>query len=353
MPAFPDRAGYVAHGTTVIEENSTVKRATIQDVAAAADVSTATVSRVLNGTTAVSPETETRVRAAVAALDYTPNALTRGVFAGRSNTIGAIIRDIRSPFYFDLIQGLHDAAAGAGTLITSATTFREPNLEIAQINAMEEHRVRGLVITTGREADRNIRGVAARGTPCVIVTRSVQNPGGHLHTIRLDNIAAGRLAAEHLLRQGKTSLAVITGGKQQSQTQRLRGLRHALDDASVDLPADRVVACESNEDVPAAVGRLIRTPAADPRPTALACLSGRLSADVYTSLCRQGLAVPDDIAFITFDDFAWAEALRLTVITQPAYQMGSLAADLILRDPKTPSQTVFKPTLLSRQSCGE
>ncbi|MDR4215781.1 LacI family transcriptional regulator, partial [Bacillus paralicheniformis] len=100
-------------------------------------------------------------------LEYSPNALTKSIFAGRSNTIGVVIRDLSSPFYLDLIRGIDEVAAANDSLVMLANTFRKDDREAAQVRAMDEQRVRGLIVTTGVTADSHTRRMADNGTPCV------------------------------------------------------------------------------------------------------------------------------------------------------------------------------------------
>ncbi|WP_018503138.1 LacI family DNA-binding transcriptional regulator [Parafrankia discariae] len=326
------------------------KRVTIGDVAARAGVSTATVSRVLNGG-AVTEATAIRVREAAAALEYSPNALTRSIFAGRSSTIGVVVRDLSGPFYLGLIRGIDDVAAANDSLVMLANTFRQATREVARdtarevalVRMMDEHRVRGLIVTAGERTDSGVRRMAGNGTPCVIVARTVPNPPPDLHAVSLDNVRAGRLMATHLVGCGRSSVGVVTSGDRPSQLERTAGLRAALTELGHPLPADAVAAAETAEDVDRAVGTLLARASARGTPLdAVACVMSRLTVAVYTALTARGLAVPDDIAFITMDDFPWASALGITVVTQPSYEMGRRAAEL-----------VFEPTLLARGSAGE
>jgi LacI family transcriptional regulator, galactose operon repressor len=327
-----------------------VKRATIGEVAAAAGVSTATVSRVLNGG-AVTAGTATKVWAAVARLDYTPNALTKGVFAGRSSTIGVVIRDLGSPFYLDLIRGIDEVAAANGSLVMFANTFRRTDREVAHVQSMDEQRVRGLIVTTGRTTDGHTRRMAAHGTPCVIVARTVRDAPPGLHTVSLDNLDAGRLMAAHLAGCGRSSVGVVTSGRRPSQLERTAGLRRALASLGRPLPAEAVVAAAEERQVP---GSLLAAAAGRGRPLdAVVCTTGRLAVAVHAALTARGLAIPADIAFLTMDDFPWADALGITVIAQPSYEMGRRAAALVVDRPDPPARLVFAPALVARTSCGE
>ena len=323
------------------------KRATIGDVAAAAGVSTATVSRVLNGG-AVAEATAGRVWAAAARLEYTPNALTKGVFAGRSRTIGVVIRDLSSPFYLDLIRGIDEVAAAADSLVMFANTFRRLDREVAHVRTMDEQRVRGLIVTTGEATDDRTRRMAEDGTPCVIVARTVPDPGPGLHSVSLDNVAAGRLMAAHLAGCGRSSVGVVTGGRRPSQLERVAGLRQLLP-----VPAEAVAVAESEQDVSDAVGSLLARARERHRPLdAIVVGTGRLTVAAHSALVARGIAIPADVAFLTMDDFPWAGALGITAIAQPAYQMGRRAAELVVTRPGGPVGDVFPPTLIARTSCG-
>ncbi|WP_329392047.1 LacI family DNA-binding transcriptional regulator [Streptomyces sp. NBC_01716] len=324
------------------------KRTTIGDVAAAAGVSVATVSRVLNGG-AVKGATATRVWDAANRLDYTPNALTKSIFAGKSSTIGVLIDDLSSPFYLDLMRGIDEVADANGSLVMFSNTFRHVDREVAQVQTMDEQRVRGLIVTTSVSTDDRTRRMAARGTPCVVVARSVQSPLPNLHSVALDNRAAGRLVAEHLVSCGRRTVGVITSGKRPSQSGRTEGLQRGLAEAGLPLPDEAVVAVAGNEDVDAAIEVLLERCA----PDAIVCFAGRRTVAVHSALMARGLMIPDDIGFLTMDDFSWAPALGITVIAQPSYQMGLKAAGLIVESPAESAQLTFQPELIARTSCGE
>jgi len=326
-----------------------VKRTTIGDVAAEARVSVATVSRVLNGG-AVRTSTAARVREAAGRLEYTPNAMTKSIFAGRSSTIGVVIDDLRSPFYLDLMRGIDEVAGANGSLVMFASAFQHAGREAAQVQAMDEQRVRGLIVTTGETTDDRTRRMAAGGTPCVILARPVPDPPPGLHSVTLDNIAAGRLIAEHLTSCGRRSVGVITSGGRPSQLDRTEGLRQGLAEAGLPLPGEAVMSIESNDQAGDAVEALLGRRAAT---DVIVCLTGRRTVAVHSALASRELAIPADIGFLTMDDFSWAPALGITVIAQPAFQMGQEAAGLIVENPGRPTRLTFEPRLVARTSCGE
>ena len=316
-----------------------MKRVTIGDVATHAGVSTATVSRVLNGGLVAEP-TAAKVRAAAESLGYSPNALTKSIFAGRSSTIGVVIRDLSSPFYLDLIRGIDEVAAAGGSPVMLANTDRRADREAAQVLAMDQQRVRGLVITTDETADDHARRMAENGTPCVVVARTA--PG--LHSVSLDDVAAGRLMAAYLAERGRSQVGVVSGSRRQTQVRRAEGLRRELAERGLRQPEEVVVANE--DEVDGAVGSLLR------RNDIVVCTTGRLTVAVHRALTARGLKMPDDVGFLTMDDFAWAGPLGISVVAQPSYEMGRAAATLVVEEPATPARIVFQPTLIARDSCG-
>lgn len=316
-----------------------MKRVTIGDVAARAGVSTATVSRVLNGGL-VAESTAARVWETAESLGYSPNALTRSIFAGRSSTIGVVIRDLSSPFYLDLIRGIDEVAAANDSPVMLANTYRRTDREAAQVRAMDQQRVRGLITTADETADSHARRMAENGTPCVIVARTA--PG--LHSVSLDDVAAGRLMAAHLADCGRSRVGVLSGRKRPTQVKRVEGLRQGLVERGLPLPEEVLV--DNEEEVDGAVGALLH------RNDTVVCTTGRLTVAAHVALTARGLRMPDDVGFLTMDDFPWASTLGISVVAQPSYEMGRRAAELVVEEPTAPARIVFQPTLIARGSCG-
>src|SRR5690242_15056210 len=279
------------------------KRVTIGDVAATAGVSTATVSRVLNGGT-VAAATAARVWDAVASLEYTPNALTKSIFAGHSSTIGVVIDDLSSPFYLDLMRGIDEVAAANDSLVMFASTFRQADREVAQVQAMDEQRVRGLIVTTGEANDDRARRMAQRGTPCGIIARAVEDPPPGLHSISLDNLKAGRLMAGHLAECGRSSVGVLISQNRSSQSrpsqlERTTGLRRGLAELGLPLPESSVATAKTESEVGDAVGSLLADARDRGTPLdAIVCMTGRLTVAAHSALVARGIAIPGDIAFL-------------------------------------------------------
>jgi LacI family transcriptional regulator len=329
--------------------NQQSRRATIADVARRAGVSTATVSRVLSGASRVSPAREAQVRAAVEALDYHPSDLTRAIFSGRANSVGVLVSDLRNPYHVDLMRGIESVLTPAGALAFLATGARESDRERRVLRSLDSQRVRGLVATLSHPQDDLIRTMAERGTECVFVTGPATVRHRRVHSVRVDDHAVGALAWRRLRDGGRRDIVVVTqSGTAYTQRSRLAGFRAAAAADGFDLPDSRVVEAGPLDHATGRLAEVLRGGRVD----GVFASSGIASLRAYEQLAALGVAVPDDVAFIGFDDFPWAPYVGtpLTLIARPAEEMGIRAAELILREPGGSQEIVMAPSLVERAS---
>lgn len=248
---------------------------------------------------------------------------------------------------------------GGGARFRSPTeTSRDPCAERWLLSLMDEQRVRGLITTTGHDNDDLIDRMASRGTQCVLLTRAPGQARQRMHSVHLDDRAAGALAARHLYALGRRRIAVLTSSPHLT-TQRLRldGVNSERKASSRRAGADSTLATEPDVDsVAKAIDEICVTRPRGRRPDALICTSGRLTLGAVTALRSSGVRVPDDLALVSFDDFPWAPLLdpALTVVDQRPQEMGIRATELILAEPAhdEPVEIVVPPSLIIRQSCG-
>lgn len=329
------------------------RRATIASVAELAGVSTATVSRVLSGVSPVNEATRERVEAAIASLNYRPSDLTRAVFAGRSNTIGVLLADMRNPYYVDLIDGISQVANAAGTLAYLAAGNRDSTVERRILSLMDSHRVRGLITTVANDNDDIVASMAEAGTECVYITRTPSTSHPRIHSIRLDDIAAGELAWQHLSDIGRTRVLIVNQSQNRvTIRERTEGLINAARRAGVGVGAENVFTLSSLDSPSEELQDRIRAGFADGTIDAVFATTGIATFRAYEALSRSGLRVPADVAILGLDDFAWAQYLSspLSVIVQPTIQMGSTAAQVILDEPGESRRLTFPPSLVVRAS---
>lgn len=333
--------------------SSLPRRATIAGVAKLAGVSTATVSRVLTGVSPVSENTLRRVKAAVEELNYRPSELTRAVFAGRSNTIGVLLADMRNPYYIDLIVGVSQVANPAGTLPYLAAGNRDVTTERQMLSLMDSHRVRGLITTVANGNDDIIHAMARAGTECVYMTRNPSISHPRIHSVRLDDIAAGRIAWDHLAQIGRKKVLIVNQSRDLLTTrERTEGMITSAREADVNLGADNIFKLASLDSPSDELRDRIRAGREDGTIDAVFATTGIATFRAYEALSRTGLRVPDDVAMLGLDDFAWADYLSptLSVIVQPTVQMGVSATHLILDEPGESQRLTFEPAVAIRAS---
>lgn len=332
---------------------SAPRRATIINVAKTAGVSTATVSRVLSGVAPVSESTRERVQAAIESLSYRPSDLTRAVFMGRSNTIGVLLADMRNPYYIDLIDGISGVANAAQTLAYLAAGNRDTSTERGILSLMDSHRVRGLITTVADNHEDVIQAMAEAGTECVYITQvpSVMHP--RMHSIRLDDIAAGQLAWQHLSEIGRTRVLIVNQGRSQlTINERTEGLIASARRSGVTLDDRNIFKLADLNSPSDELRQRILEGWKDGEINSIFATTGISTFRAYEALSKSGLRVPEDVAILGLDDFAWAEYLSpsLSVIVQPTIKMGATATQVILDEPGEGRRLTFAPSLTVRGS---
>src|ERR1700712_2754430 len=181
----------------------------IRDVAERAGVSVGTVSNVLNNPTRVSPISVERVLAAIEQLGYVRNDAARQLRAGRSTTIGLVVLDVSNPFFTDIARGAEDEAALHRLSVILGNSDENPEREAAYLDLFEEQRVHGVLISPFGDVAARLARLRERGTPAVLVDRI--DSDDRVSSVSVDDVAGGRLAAQHLLDTGRRRIAFAGG----------------------------------------------------------------------------------------------------------------------------------------------
>ncbi|MFT4210425.1 MAG: LacI family DNA-binding transcriptional regulator [Microbacterium sp.] len=329
--------------------------ASVRDVANAAGVSVGTVSNVLNRPEKVAAATVERVLAVIDELGFVRNDAARQLRAGRSRSIGLVVLDLRNPFFTDVARGAEERAAERGMTVLVANSDERADREATHLDMFEEQRVFGVLLTPVAEALPRLRRLRQRGIPAVLVDRETHEPG--VSSVAVDDVAGGRLAAEHLLQVGRRRLAFVGGPVAIRQVaDRLDGAQRAVADVPgatlelIDTPALTVAAGR-------AAGHRIQERTARTRPDAIFAANDLLALGVLQSLVMTGtVRVPDDIALIGYDDidFSSAAVVPLSSVRQPAHLIGATAVDLLaeIADGGSPQHehVMFHPELVVRAS---
>lgn len=295
----------------------------IKDVAKAAGVSPATVSRALAGK-AIDPEMRSRVEEAVRRTGYLPNLAARRLRSRHSNTIGLIVADIRNPFFTAISRSVEDLAYARGLRVILCNTDENPEKEEMYLRLMEEERVLGAICAPTRRTAGQV-GRVRRGFPIVMVNRAEQ---GQLHDcVVLDNAGASAALVEHLHRQGYRRIAGLFGAASATGAERRQGYESAMQ--RLGLPVRAAYVEHRAGDVDARLAELLAAPG---RPDALIASNGLMLLDVIRALQRAGLVVPQDIALAGFDNEPWTEMVGggITLIEQPVEEIGRSAMMLLL-----------------------
>jgi LacI family transcriptional regulator len=322
--------------------------ATIQDVAAAAGVSVATVSRTLNGPERVSEPTRERVLLAVHDLDYRPNRAARSLRARASRVLGLIISDITNPFFTNLVRGVEDVAQRAGYSVVLANSDEDLAKEATYLEVAAAERMAGVVLSPASATGTSIRILREYGIPVVTIDRKLREAG--IDSITIDNAAAARDATEHLIAAGCERIAVVTGPRRTSTaTERLAGCRKALRAEGRTL--DRAAVRYADYRVEGGYEATRDLLGGNPAPDGLLVANNLMTIGALAAVEQAGLRTPRDITMVGFDDMSWPLGGRpaLTLVAQPTYDIGRNAAEILLRrvrGERLPPQRVVLPATL-------
>jgi DNA-binding LacI/PurR family transcriptional regulator len=307
---------------------------TLEQVAALAGVSRATVSRVVNGSPKVSPAVRAQVERAVAKLGYVPNRAARSLVTRRADSVALVVsephtRFLSEPFFVGMVRGVSAALAETGIQLLLLVAHDLPDRGRLERYVVGGH-VDGVLLASLHNDDL-LPGVLERaGVPAVLVGRPAGT--GPASYVDADNRGGARQAVDHLARQGRRRIATITGPQDMGVGQdRLDGYRDGLRAAGLAGGDDLVEAGDFTEEGgAAAMGRLLERPG---RPVdAVFAASDLMAAGTLRTLRAAGRRVPDDVAVVGFEDSAVARYTQppLTTVRQPIEEMGRQATRLLL-----------------------
>ncbi|MPY83347.1 MAG: LacI family DNA-binding transcriptional regulator [Actinophytocola sp.] len=321
---------------------------TIGDVAARANVSTATVSRALNGKSTVDPELARRVRAAAEELGYRPHGPARNLRRKTTATLTLVVTDIGDPFFAALARGVEDTARARGYSVVLCDTDDDPARERSYLDVALQERVAGVVIAP-TSATTDVGRLLDHGAVVVAVDRPLAEP--RCDRVLVDTRVAAAKATTQLLDAGYRRVGYLGCLPDE---RRLAGYQDALRAAG--HPVDEGLvrhACPQAGTVRAAVQDLIAAPAS---ADALLVAAAMLTPDALGVLAERGLALGAEFGVVAFDAGGWATALRpaLSVVSQPAYQIGTTAARHVVAriagETSVPTHTELSPEFVVRES---
>lgn len=309
-----------------------MSRVTLKTVAELAGVDVSTASRALDPerSSVVAAATRRNVIEAAETLGYRANLQASALRRGRTGIIGLIVADLSNPFIGPVIRGVAHAL-GSRDLLPIMTESRDSSDELAKIcDKLLAQRVDGIIITAARFGDRALLRRVAADVPTVLAVREL--PGSNVPSISHDDVTGGRLAAEHLLSLGHRSVAQLMGPQDiWSFEGRGRGFRETIEAAGavcVDVPTrSRLPTDDAGRDV---VASLLNRGVA--RPTAIFAHNDSIAIGALGVLREHRIACPDEISIVGYNDVPLTEHVTppLTTIRLPGYELGRLAAELVI-----------------------
>jgi len=322
----------------------------IKEVAAAAGVSTATVSRVLSNGLHVRPEVRERVLATVERLGYRPNLVARSLRSQQSSTIGLIVSDISNPFFTAISRAVEDTAYEQGFSVLLCNTDENPEKEAIYLNLMRDTAVAGAIMSPTRKTVANF-AESNLPLPIVVVDRFISN--GDVDTVLLDNVDAAYRLITHLIERGYRRIAALCS-EMSTGLERQVGYEKALRAHGL-APKSEYMKYVPPKSEAGYAATLKMLDVAEP-PDALFTINSLIAEGALQAIRERNLTIPDDIALVTFDDTTWSSLVQppITLIAQPTYEIGKTAAELLIQriaDPGRPTrQVILKGQLLVRGS---
>lgn len=338
------------------KETISTKRVTVHDVARAAGVAIATVSRVVNGAPTVAEDVRLRVRLAIDALGWAPSVAAQSMRGISARMIGFIFSDIRNPIYSAMVKGAEDVLSEHGYMLMVASSDGSSVRELALLELFKRRGADGVIFSLQDESNKEVLASVTTGNlPVVLLERELSVS---LNAVRADHIGGVRRAVEYLLSLGHRRIALITGGLgNRVARDRLSGLQQACEHAGLKMDTQLLRLDSFSTDYAFRETQLLLN-LPDP-PTAILALGMQLLAGVLPAIRMKKLNVPDDVSLIASNDSDLAQLATpaVTVIRYDAYTLGCEAARLLLRQLRgelAPVGALIQiPTeLVMRDSCG-
>lgn len=328
----------------------------LKKVAEKAGVSIATVSRVINNSPNVNPETRIRIEKIVKDLKYTPNRVAKRLRNRNAsgNLLGVLIPDIQNPFYIEVLRGIEDVAYKKKYALIVCNFSQDETKEKLYLDILQSESVDGLIAAPTHEHDQKVINVVKTGLPIVCVDRGLVD--ADVDVVLVDNRKGAFTAVDYLAKKGYKRIAYISGiPKLPSSRERELGYRDALDANSLPAYDELIRYGDSRHD--SGVKLCDELLNLSKPPDAIFTGNNLITLGALETIHKKGLKIPDDVAIIGFDDMYWSISLNppLTAVRQPAYEIGKCAAEQLISritNPDRPtSNMILKTELMIRNSC--
>jgi LacI family transcriptional regulator len=332
---------------------------TIKQIAKLCNVSTGTVSRVINQRPGVSPETIKRVKGIIRRYKYRPNVVARSLATKRSNSIGVLLADITNPFYAELVEVIEREARKAQYVTIFFSTHSDQKLQKRGIDFLRANRVDGIVFASVLLHDPDVERLAGEGFPFVLVNRRLEDDIADY--VVEDNVLGGYKATEHLHKLGHRRIGIINGPISLSTgLERFEGYRRALRDNGLAVERELIKVGDFRKG--SGYEAMLKFLEMPKRPSAVFATNDYMAMGAFEAILDKGLGVPEHIALVGYDDFEWASfgRIRLTTIRGNKSEMGRQGIRLLMgkinqlgsERGTPPSHVLLEPQLIIRDTCG-
>ncbi|WP_119968720.1 LacI family DNA-binding transcriptional regulator [Shewanella japonica] len=327
--------------------------ATIYDVSVLAGVSLATVSRVMNNNTKVSEKTRQKVLSAMDQLGYRPNTIAQSLASSRSNSVGVLVSQLDGPYYGPMMTEIETALRAGNKHVIIAAGHSVESQEKDGVEFLMSRGCDALILDVEAVDDEYLINLHKGNTPIVLINRYIEEISDCC--VYLDNELGGYLATKHILSQGHTDLAYVSGPLYKLDAQdRLLGHKRALKEFNVDF--DKTLFYEGNFREFGGSDAMNHLFTIDKPFTAVVCASDQMASGAIAVCLEKGMKIPEELSFVGYDNIPFPQYIspKLTTVNNPIHEMGKMAAFWVLKhvynDPKAIVENTFIPQLIVRDS---
>jgi LacI family fructose operon transcriptional repressor len=280
--------------------------------------------------------------AAVEELDYQPNLVARSLRSQRSSTVGLIVSDIRNPFFTDVSRAVEDTVHKQRYALFLCNADENPDKEALYLEQMQAQNVAGIIYSPTRQAAENYADLDI-SAPTVIIDRAVRS--SDVDMVLIDNVDAAYRLTEHLIENGYRRIAGLFGEASVTGRERRQGYEQALQ--AHDLAPPKEQARYVPPRIEAGKSAALELLAQDQPPDAIVTTNSLLTAGALMAIRHMGLTIPDDVGLVGFDETTWGGLVEpaVTIISQPTYEIGATAAELLLQRVDKPDRPPRKVIL--------
>lgn len=325
---------------------------TIKDIADIAGVSTATVSRALNGKFDVNESTKKRILQIAKEYDFRPNVIGRGLSMKKTFTIGVVIPDLTSSYFAEVMRGVEDVAHSQGYMTIIINTDYKVEMEREAMAMLKNHRVDGMIMLLSNKATDECRAMVDMGYHVVLIGNTLDNV--ECPSVECNNFSSAYTIVESLIKKGHRDIAHISGNRDtKTGILRMQGYQSALENYGIELrPEWNLATRYFQDDAYQTMKDLIKT---GKLPTAIFAANDTMAIGCYKAIYEAGLKIPDDISIVGHDDVDVASLIfpALTTMRQQKREIGRTAARKLFgysSENHAKDITILPTELIERQS---